>query len=114
MEMHNRETSVLHTDTLPAVLRERARQERRRNKPAWAGSNAPQRWKLAIDWVCSRSKRHYQDHLGVTCREHMSEVDCFNGERARAGRSGTGPTAHGDLITISPTIDGRLKDEARQ
>jgi hypothetical protein len=43
----------------------------------------------------------------------MSEVDCFDGGKARKGSIGGEINENEDLITIHPVIDGRLKDEAR-
>jgi hypothetical protein len=42
-------------------------------------------WKLAASLVIKsiRSKRHYQENLSVAQVEHMSEVDCFDGEKMR-------------------------------
>ncbi|KAI0637231.1 hypothetical protein C8Q77DRAFT_555675 [Trametes polyzona] len=78
---------------------------------------------IALRW----SRGHYRDHLRVTGREHMSDVDCFDGDRMRKGDfqdekakqskdqeieelSG----AEEDLVVIHPLVDGRLKDEGRK
>jgi 5'-nucleotidase len=81
-------------------------------------SGAVLRWKhaanLALNW--SRSKEHYQDHLSVTAKEHMSGVDCFDGQKARSGEEFEGiPQGEGDedLLVVSPVVDGRLRDEGR-
>ncbi|KAI0371748.1 Metallo-dependent phosphatase [Pilatotrama ljubarskyi] len=78
---------------------------------------------LALRW----SRGHYRDHLRVTGREHMSAVDCFDGDRMRKGDFGADETKEGkaheseelngvdeDLVTIHPIVDGRLKDEGRK
>jgi hypothetical protein len=90
-------------------------------------------WKLATSLVIKsiRSKRHYQENLSVTQVEHMSEVDCFDGEQMRKKWGAPQPqggkkeveatrdeaessTAYeGDLLHIHPVLDGRFKDIAR-
>ncbi|EIW60617.1 Metallo-dependent phosphatase [Trametes versicolor FP-101664 SS1] len=79
---------------------------------------------IALRW----SRGHYRDHLRVTGREHMSDVDCFDGDRMRKGEFGGDQTkqqekgqgaeelsgAEEDLVTIHPVVDGRLKDEGRK
>ncbi|KAI8998871.1 Metallo-dependent phosphatase [Trametes punicea] len=80
---------------------------------------------IALRW----SRGHYRDHLRVTGREHMSAVDCFDGDRMRKGEFGVDQAKearekeheneelHGaeeDLVTIHPVVDGRLKDEGRK
>ena len=83
---------------------------------------------LALRW----SRGHYRDNMRVSGREHMSDVDCFDGARMRKGEfdeevtKGLGNTnakdhesvelsgAEEDLLTISPVVDGRLKDEGRK
>ncbi|KAI0670630.1 Metallo-dependent phosphatase [Trametes maxima] len=78
---------------------------------------------LALRW----SRGHYRDHLRVTGREHMSEVDCFDGDKMRKGDFEEGKEKQGeaqeneelngaeeDLVTIHPVVDGRLKDEGRK
>lgn len=65
----------------------------------------------------SRSKAHYRDRIDVSGREHMSDVDCFHGAKARKGSIGVedqGDNPHEDLLLIHPVVDGRLKDEVRQ
>ena len=76
---------------------------------------------LALRW----SRAHYRDHLRITGREHMSDVDCFDGARVRKGRfereAEKEPLedeeldgADEDLAVIHPVVDGRLKDEGRK
>jgi hypothetical protein len=45
----------------------------------------------------------------------MSPVDPFDGEKARGGRQVAERKFDGDddLLSISPEVDGRLKDEGR-
>ena len=89
-------------------------------------------WKLATSLVIKsiRSKRHYQENLSVTQVEHMSEVDCFDGEQMRKKWGAPQPQGvkkevavrdktrssvadEGDLLHIHPVLDGRFKDIAR-
>ncbi|KAI0747874.1 Metallo-dependent phosphatase [Daedaleopsis nitida] len=84
---------------------------------------------LALRW----SRGHYRDNLRITGREHMSDVDCFDGASMRKGRferdfkktkaggkvdkEGGNAELNGveeDLATIQPIVDGRLKDEGRK
>ena len=48
----------------------------------------------------------------------MTAVDCFNGAKQRTGKpldegDATGNSSNEDLLVVNPTIDGRLKDEAK-
>ncbi|KAL0947321.1 hypothetical protein HGRIS_013440 [Hohenbuehelia grisea] len=77
------------------------------------------KWKhaasLALHW--SRSKRHYQDQINISTNEHMSEIDPIDGEKMRRGEAVEWRPADEvdkDLLTISPEVDGRLKDEGRE
>ncbi|KAH9853979.1 Metallo-dependent phosphatase [Lenzites betulinus] len=76
---------------------------------------------IALRW----SRGHYRDHLRVAGREHMSDVDCFDGDRMRKSgfdgqekqgteESGEFAGAEEDLVLIHPVVDGRLKDEGRK
>lgn len=77
------------------------------------------KWQNALSGVLNqlRSKAHYVDHINVTAREDMSDVDCFHGAKVRCGSevdsSGPSTNFHEDLPVIHPVVDGRLKDEAR-
>jgi len=105
-------TSQLRSETLNAIAREKTRKEPTKSQ-GQPDSKAATRWKDAMSWARSCSKRHYRDQLGVASREHMSGVDCFDGEKARAGETGLIDETDDDLISVCPVIDGRLKDEAR-
>ncbi|KAI0822600.1 Metallo-dependent phosphatase [Trametes gibbosa] len=78
---------------------------------------------IALRW----SRGHYRDHLRVTGREHMSAVDCFDGDLMRKGGSDEQEKTQGkerkseevdgadmDLVVIHPVVDGRLRDEGRR
>ncbi|TBU28887.1 Metallo-dependent phosphatase [Dichomitus squalens] len=94
-------------------------------------------WRRAAGIALRWSRGHYRDHMRISGREHMSEVDCFDGETMRKGKfekdrtkeesqdtekkQGKGGeenaelTGSGeDLATIHPIVDGRLKDEGRK
>ena len=113
------EIGNLNSDTLRIISRERGRQAKHRSSlPAI-------HWRLAASKILHKTRAgvHYADHIGVTEREHMSDVDCFDGASMR----GAGPKtesgqakeaveaneAESDLLTIHPEVDGRLKDEGR-
>ena len=88
-------------------------------------------WKLAASLVIKsiRSKRHYQETLSVAQVEHMSDVDCFDGEKMRKewgsqtqeAKEGKGQNENSsrsadeeDLLQIHPVLDGRLEDIGRK
>lgn len=90
-------------------------------------------WKRVAGLALRWSRGHYRDNMRVTGREHMSDVDCFDGERMRKGRFEREQTkevkteeggqvgenvelngAEDDLAYINPIVDGRLKDEGRK
>ncbi|KII88925.1 hypothetical protein PLICRDRAFT_175177 [Plicaturopsis crispa FD-325 SS-3] len=106
----------LRSSTNLAIDREKALRARH---PKRSDSQTSQRWKhaasLAIHW--SRSRLHYQEHINVSAQEHMSDVDCFDGAQARSGQAGEAKEdtelSEEDLITVHPSVDGRLKDEGR-
>jgi len=53
-------------------------------------------------------RTQYRESLRVTQVEHMSEVDCFDGEKMRSHT-----TDEEDLVNIHPVLDGRFKDIGR-
>jgi hypothetical protein len=87
-------------------------------------------WKLATSLLIKsiRSKRHYQENLIIPQVEHMSEVDCFDGQKMRKewgaprveekeekgpDEAGSHTTEEADLLYIHPVLDGRFKDIGR-
>ena len=78
-------------------------------------TTAKKHWERAINLVIHRTKSHYRDQLAVCSTEHMSSVDAYDGNSARKGQENIYQRQEGDddLLVISPTIDNRLKDEAR-
>ncbi|KAJ7702385.1 Metallo-dependent phosphatase-like protein [Mycena rosella] len=94
----------LHPTTKSAIVREKAR--------------VASRWKNAAHLALRSRKQsaHYQEHLNVCTIESMSSVDPFDGEKIRSGQSSRvegSPNQDSDLLTISPEVDDRLKDEGR-
>ncbi|KAI1790780.1 Metallo-dependent phosphatase [Ganoderma leucocontextum] len=90
-------------------------------------------WKRVAGAALRWSRGHYRDNLRISGREHMSDVDCFDGAKVRRGRferdeakvedeldEGKGGEKielagfEEDLVTIYPVVDGRLKDEGRK
>lgn len=90
-------------------------------------------WRRVAGAALRWSRGHYRDNLRISAREHMSDVDCFDGAKVRKGRfkreeakvqddvkesKKEEPTEltgfEEDLVTIFPVVDGRLKDEGRK
>jgi len=112
----NESQDHLHGETHRIVQKERSRQERQSSRR----SAAVERWRRAASSALlnSRSGRHFRDRIQITAKEHMSEVDCFNGAKQRAGEPQDGSDALGnpsdeDLLVVNPMVDGRLRDEAQ-
>jgi 5'-nucleotidase len=103
----------LHVDTKAVISKER-KWRKRHNLPNESKFQGAQLWQHAAAVALQlRSYAHYKDQINVSAREHMSEVDCFDGGKARKGSIGEVKQEVSDLITIHPRIDGRLKDEGR-
>lgn len=104
-------TNHLHEDTKAIIGKERERRERHGTH---AQSKAAQQWQHAAALALrSGSHAHYKDQINISAREHMSEVDCFDGGKARKGGVDHEDNyGEEDLPTIHPTVDGRLKNEA--
>ncbi|EPQ58734.1 hypothetical protein GLOTRDRAFT_104166 [Gloeophyllum trabeum ATCC 11539] len=100
----------LHSDTGRIVRREKARKEESSGR-----SRAAHNWQHLADLVThrSRSREHYKNQIGISSREHMSEVDCFNNETLRSLDGSEDDGAQGDLLVVHPEVDGRLKDVGR-
>ncbi|OBZ75651.1 Trifunctional nucleotide phosphoesterase protein YfkN [Grifola frondosa] len=128
-----KQVQLLHADTAGVVSRERARKEyyarRSRSKSKERrprdNSGVGALWKRVAGMALRWSRGHYRDNLAVVGKEHMSEVDCFDGSTMRKGlgeeqeikekdEDTEGMIADDeDLVTINPVADGRLKDEGR-
>lgn len=115
--------TFMQSGTEMIIQRERKRSQRLQNQ-------GKIHWKLAASLVIKsiRSKRHYQETLSVAQVEHMSDVDCFDGEKMRREwgaqtqgaeeEKGQGPKDpqskdEEDLLHIVPVLDGRLTDIGR-
>ncbi|KAJ7582554.1 Metallo-dependent phosphatase-like protein [Mycena floridula] len=109
-------TEDLQQATKDAVRREK---NRRVSMSSQQTPKAIQHWKqavgLASEWT--KSRKHYQLHLNVCTTEHMSAIDHFDGQQARTGIPSDVPRdfegGNEDLLVVSPSIDGRLKNEGR-
>ena len=131
----------LQPSTLRLIKREKMHQEklaRRSTSKSRTPPGAPHRdksvpgiagrWRQALSSALRWPRTHYREHIRVAGREHMSDVDCFNGQAMRnsdsmmqglnesAGRSGGAERGRetDDLVVIHPVLDGRLKDEGRK
>lgn len=112
----NESQEHIDPDTHRIIAQERTRQSRIKTHQLHIAEQWKRAASLAIRW--SRSKQHYQDHIGVTSKEHMSGVDCFDGAKLRVGKQQdedgeTKAPAEEDMITVHPVVDGRLRNEAR-
>ncbi|KAJ7090221.1 Metallo-dependent phosphatase-like protein [Mycena belliarum] len=104
----------LHLTTKSAIAREKARQHHAQRLPRHEAIAS--QWRHAAHIALQHSKKHYQEHLNICTLESMSSVDPFDGEKIRNGQSSEGQRdkyQESDLLSISPVVDGRLKDEAR-
>ena len=86
------------------------------------------RWRQALNGALRWGRAHYREHISVAGREHMSPVDCVDGQAIRnsdslvealsattGGEDETGQAKEfDDMVVIHPVLDGRLKDEARK
>ncbi|KAJ1307540.1 hypothetical protein OPQ81_001637 [Rhizoctonia solani] len=84
-------------------------------------SKAKQRWLKAAEMIVnfekqraptSHSVAEIGDALRIAQREHMTEIDRFDGAKARCGRASKSK-GNIDLVVVSPAADGRLKDLGR-
>jgi hypothetical protein len=107
MTEDDKNAKLIQPSTEALMHRERHRQ-----------NNAENHWRHATTLAIRpiRSKRHHQDNISVAHNEHMSGVDCFDGDSMRGGSNdgeGEGNHGHQDLLQIYPVVDGRFKDIAR-
>lgn len=115
----------LHEDTHAIVSRERVKTlKSSHHQPRHSISG---RWKDAAHEIIrrTRSKAHYRNPLNISAREHMTDVDCFDGTQARTvGKTAEARVAstsnedktddESDVIVVHPVVDGRLKDVGRK
>lgn len=111
---------LLNSASNEIISREKARHEQYNRH--LLRKDTVSKWRHAMHLALRWSRAHYKDNIHLTEKEHMSEVDCFDGETLRRGRTrerkseesdDTHDTSLDDLITIHPVVDGRLKDEGR-
>ncbi|KAH8108440.1 Metallo-dependent phosphatase [Phellopilus nigrolimitatus] len=108
------EPAHLHSETESMLQRAKERAGRLTRETS---QKARERWRHALDEVRAivHSSAHYRAPLSIASREHMTCVDCFDGERARVGeRSDPKEDDEEHLLVISPLLDGRLKDVRHQ
>ncbi|CAE6431814.1 unnamed protein product [Rhizoctonia solani] len=84
-------------------------------------SKAKQRWLKATEMIVNFEKQRAPtghsvaeigDALRIAQREHMTDIDRFDGSKARCGRASQSK-GKVDLVVVAPVIDGRLKDLGR-
>lgn len=124
-KLANGDAGLLHSETAQVISREKARQARYNKSQSQAHQEAANKWRRIAAAAVRWSRAHYKDNLYITEREHMSPVDCFDGQGLRAAlkveneeegeeNQVTQEELEKDLITIHPIVDGRLRDEGRQ
>lgn len=123
----------LHPDTHEIIASERRRQSKQhdKHKAHRQPSNAERSWAKAISYALhsARSTKHYRDHINVSAKEHMSAVDCFDGDSVRKvnhrGEDDNGneeqeekqkdrTPSDEDMLVAHPVVDGRLRNVGRE
>lgn len=122
----------LHPDTHEIIASERRRQKKQHDKHRAhrQPSNAEKNWVKAISYALhsARSSKHYRDHINVSAKEHMSGVDCFDGESVRkvdhrdkdeSGKENQEEKKdkvfnEEDMLVAHPVVDGRLRNVGRE
>jgi 5'-nucleotidase len=116
MESQERIEQLLNAATHEVINREQARQQRYNTS---SRRDIVSKWRHAAHLALRWSRAHYKDHIRVTETEHMSAVDCFDGDSMRGRKPHDDAeeekldVSEEDLITIHPVVDGRMKDVAR-
>ena len=112
----DRKVAHLHTETAAMIARASLSAEAHR---------ARKHWRQAIEGVQNmiHSPSHFRIPFMLANREHMSEIDCFDGHSTRHNGPAGVKSLHAcegktsiereDLFTITPLVDGRLKDIGR-
>ncbi|KAF8322522.1 Metallo-dependent phosphatase [Clavulina sp. PMI_390] len=118
-------SSRRHQDEETESAINRAREEWKKQSPLLSRSAANKRWLEITHKVLQASQEHSEaviaDALRICRREHMSDVDAFDGSRARKFPTSLAQEAvkrlqqahEEDLVTVKPVLDGRLRDVAR-
>lgn len=118
MESQERIETLLNSATNSLIHREQEREERYQRG---LRKDVVSKWRHAAHLAYRWSRSHYKDVINVTSKEHMSDVDCFDGSKVRVqpheaeaeDKDQVHEHTEEDLATIQPVIDGRLKDEGR-
>lgn len=117
MQSQERIEVLLNSATKDIIAREQKRKARYLQN---SRKDVASKWRHATQLAVRWSRAHYKDNIGVAGREHMSDVDCFDGGRTRVMQhhkeEGDDEHDHSeeDLAVIHPVVDGRLKDEGRK
>lgn len=118
MESQERIEQLLNSATSEIISKEKARRDHYHKETV--RKDVISKWRHAAHLALRWSRSHYKDHLRVTEKEHMSDVDCLDGNRMRSQKpqddeiqDTTEDVSEEDLITIHPVVDGRFKDEGR-
>jgi hypothetical protein len=93
-------------------------QEAKLSEDPESEDGAQVRWVVRTNQVLEESQEHCRETiteaLWVSDSENMSEVDQFDGRKARTGTSSEVEQDPGtDLVKVRPVLDGRLKDLGR-
>ena len=118
MKQLSAEESPAHTFNDPRTVAAITHARARSHKDQTSISPARVKWIEATNKILHTSQDHSArtigDALRVGAREHMSEVDTFDGKGARAGKGcEIGRREGRELVTVQPVIDGRMKDVGR-
>jgi 5'-nucleotidase len=116
-DQHHDQPRHLHNQTWSII------EEERENKLTWerlgkddSHQRAISNWRKAFRTVRD-ARKHFANNLSITSREHMSDIDAYQGAEARRGRpvglKTSDETENDDLLVAHPVVDGRLKDEGR-
>lgn len=92
-----------------SAQRKQANGEARHGKSRWA--------EIVREKIIQHSASQGRNFFTVAGAEHMSTVDCIDGGKFRGeqGRHASiDEQMRNDIVTVSPRIDGRLKDVARR
>jgi hypothetical protein len=91
--------------------------EEQRREADGAKLHGKSKWAQVVrQKVLKTSKRQACNSYHVANSEHMSNVDCVDGEKLRRGQGRQKDEENkimSQLVMVSPRIDGRLQDVAR-
>jgi 5'-nucleotidase len=111
---------LLPVGEAPSHLSERTSNiiaEEQRRDAEGAKLHGKSKWaEIVRQKVLKPSKRQACNSYHVASNEHMSNVDCVDGEKLRKGQGRQGDEENektSQLVVVSPHIDGRLQDIGR-